>query len=67
MNSEKIQNVATVITATLEEEGMMPVVELKDYTNFEDQDIELALDFLSQEKRVQLFPNGKVVNVMLVF
>ncbi|MBW8323545.1 MAG: winged helix-turn-helix domain-containing protein [Prolixibacteraceae bacterium] len=67
MELEKIKTVATTITATLEEEGIMSLEELKDLTNLEENDVLLALDWLHGEERVELLPTGKVVSVMLVF
>jgi len=67
MELEKIKTVATTITATLEEEGIMSLEELKDLTNLEENDVLLALDWLHGNERVELFPTGKVMNVMLVF
>ena len=66
MELEKIKTVATTITATLEEEGIMSLEELKDLTNLEENDVLLALDWLHGNERVELFPTGKVMNVMLV-
>lgn len=67
MELEKIKTVATTITATLEEEGIMSLEELRDLTNLEENDVLLAVDWLHKEERVELFPIGKVVSVMLVF
>jgi len=67
MELEKIKTVATTITATLEEEGIMTMEELRDLTNLEENDVLLALDWLHGEERVELLPTGKVVSVMLVF
>jgi hypothetical protein len=67
MELEKIKTVATTITATLEEEGIMSLEELRDLTNLEENDVLLALDWLHGEERVELLPTGKVVSVMLVF
>lgn len=67
MELEKIKNVAATITTTLEEEGIMSVEELRCLTNLEEKDVLNALDWLREEDRVELFPSGKVTNVMLVF
>lgn len=67
MEMEKIKLNASTITATLEEEGIMPIDELKDLTNLDEKDVLQALDWLSKQERVELLPNGKVVSVMLVF
>jgi hypothetical protein len=67
MEFEKIQNNASVIEATLEAEGIMPIDELQDLTNMEEKEVLVALDWLREKERVQLFPSGKVVSVMLVF
>jgi len=67
MEFEKIQNNASVIEATLEAEGIMPIDELQDLTNMEEKEVLVALDWLREKDRVQLLPNGKVVSVMLVF
>lgn len=66
MELEKIQNNASVIEATLEAEGIMPIDELQDLTNMEEKEVLVALDWLREKERVQLFPTGKVVSVMLV-
>ncbi|WP_318351335.1 winged helix-turn-helix domain-containing protein [Aquipluma nitroreducens] len=62
-----MKTVATTITATLEEEGIMSLEELKDLTNLEENDVLLAVDWLDGNERVELLPTGKVVSVMLVF
>lgn len=68
MISERIKTNATTITATLEEEGMMPVLELRDHTNLEEKDILLALGYLCGKEQVQLFSQQENdLNVMLVF
>jgi len=68
MISERIKTNATAITATLEEEGMMPVLELRDHTNLEEKDILLALGYLCGKEQVQLFSQQENdLNVMLVF
>jgi hypothetical protein len=67
MELEKIQNNASVIEATLEAEGIMPIDELQDLTNMEEKEVLVALDWLREKERVQLLPSGKVVSVMLVF
>lgn len=67
MELEKIQNNASVIEATLEAEGIMPIDELQDLTNMEEKEVLIALDWLREKERVQLLPSGKVVSVMLVF
>ena len=67
MELEKIQNNASVIEATLEAEGIMPIDELQDLTNMAEKEVLVALDWLREKKRVQLLPSGKVVSVMLVF
>lgn len=67
MELEKIQNNASVIEATLEAEGIMPIDELQDLTNMEEKEVLVALDWLRDKERVQLLPTGKVVSVMLVF
>jgi hypothetical protein len=67
MELEKIQNNASVIEATLEAEGIMPIDELQDLTNMEEKEVLVALDWLREKERVQLLPTGKVVSVMLVF
>lgn len=66
MELEKIQNNASVIEATLEAEGIMPIDELQDLTNMDEKEVLVALDWLREKERVQLFPAGKVVSVMLV-
>jgi len=67
MEFEKIQNNASVIEAMLEAEGIMPIDELQDLTNMDEKEVLVALDWLREKERVQLFPAGKVVSVMLVF
>ena len=67
MELEKLKAVATTITATLEEEGIMSLDELRDMINLEEKDALLALDWLHGEERVELLPTGEVVSVMLVF
>lgn len=67
MELEKIKTVATTIAATLEEEGIMSLEELRDMTNLEEKEVLVALDWLREKKRVLLFPTGKIVSVMLVF
>lgn len=67
MELEKIQNNASVIEATLEAEGIMPIDELQDLTNMEEKEVLVTLDWLREKERVQLLPSGKVVSVMLVF
>jgi hypothetical protein len=67
MELKKIQNNASVIEATLEAEGIMPIDELQDLTNMEENEVLVALDWLREKERVQLLPSGKVVSVMLVF
>ncbi len=67
MEMEKIQNNASVIEATLEAEGIMPIDELQGLTNMEEKEVLVALDWLREKERVQLLPSGKVVSVMLVF
>ncbi|HCY39885.1 MAG TPA: hypothetical protein DHV48_00760 [Prolixibacteraceae bacterium] len=66
MEFEKIQNNASVIEAMLEAEGIMPIDELQDLTNMDEKEVLVALDWLREKERVQLFPAGKVVSVMLV-
>lgn len=67
MELKKIRSNASVIEATLEAEGIMPIDELQDLTNIDEKEVLVALDWLSEKKRVQLFPTGKVISVMLVF
>ena len=67
MELEKIKTDANSIMATLEEEGIMSLEELKDLTNLNENDVLLALDWLHGKKRIELFPSGKVLSVMLVF
>lgn len=67
MELEKIKAVATTIAATLEEEGIMSLEELRDMTNLEEKEVLVALDWLREKHRIQLFPTGKIVSVMLVF
>lgn len=67
MELEKIQNNASVIEATLEAEGIMPIDELQDLINMEEKEVLVALDWLREKERVQLLPSGKMVSVMLVF
>ncbi len=67
MELEKIKTVATTITATLEEEGIMSLEELRDITNLEENDFLLALDWLHGKERVELFSSGEVLSIMLLF
>jgi hypothetical protein len=67
MELENIKTVAASITTTLEEEGILSVEELQDLTNLEEKEVLKALDWLQEKDRVELFPSGKVTNVMLVF
>ena len=67
MELENIKTVAASITTTLEEEGIMSVEEIQDLTNLEEKEVLKALDWLQEKDRVELFPSGKVTNVMLVF
>lgn len=67
MKLENIKTVAASITTTLEEEGILSVEELQDLTNLEEKEVLKALDWLQEKDRVELFPSGKVTNVMLVF
>ena len=67
MKLENIKTVAASITTTLEEEGILSVEELQDLTNLEEKEVLKALDWLREKDSVELFPSGKVTNVMLVF
>ena len=67
MRLEDVQIKASVIEATLEAEGIMPIDELQDLTNMEENEVLVALNWLREKERVQLIPSGKVVSVMLLF
>ena len=67
MEFEKIQNNALMIEEILDTEGIMPIDELQDLTNMEEKDVLIALDWLKEKERIQLFRSGKALSVMLVF
>ena len=50
MELEKIKTVATTITATLEEEGIMSLEELRDLTNLEENDVLFSLGLATRRR-----------------
>ena len=63
---DKIKTDASTIAVTLEQEGTLPLDELKDLVNLDEKDVLLALGWLCHEEQVQLFQTGKAMSVMLV-
>lgn len=67
MEFERLKKIASILTAILEQEGIMTLDELRDLANLKENDVLLALDWLQDKERIEFLPPGKKVSVMLLF